>query len=106
MPQDFIKVATTGELAPGQMKLVELEGDERILLANVEGEYHAVSEVCSHAYYGLSEGDFMGEEVECPLHGSVFSVKTGEPTTPPADEPLTVYPVRIEGGDILVGPPK
>ena len=105
MPQDFIKVATTEELAPGQMKLVQLGEDERILLANVEGEYHAVSEVCTHAYYGLSEGDLMGEEVECPLHGSVFSVKSGQPLTPPADESLTVYPVRIEGGDILVGPP-
>ncbi len=104
MPEDFVKVAQTDELSPGQMKLVEL-GDERILLANLEGQYHAVSEVCTHAFVPLSEGDLTGEEVECYLHGSVFSVKTGESLGPPADVPLTVYPVRVEGNDVLIGPP-
>ena len=104
MPQDFVKAAKTDELSPGQMKLVELENDERILLANVNGEYHAVSEACTHADFALSEGDIMGKEVECPLHGSVFDVTTGGALSPPADEPLTVYPVRIEDGDILIGP--
>ena len=103
MPEDYVKVAQTDELSTGQMKLVEL-GDERILLANVEGEYHAVAEVCSHAYAPLSEGNLIGEEIECPLHGSVFNAKTGEVLSPPAGEPLTVYPVRVEGNDILVGP--
>ena len=103
MPEDFVKVAQTDELSPGQMKLVEL-GDERILLVNLEGEYHAVSEICSHAFAPLSEGDLSGEEVECPLHGSVFSVTTGETLSPPAFEALNVYPVRVEGGDILIGP--
>ena len=104
MPQDFVKVAQAGELGPGQMKLVEL-GDERILLANVGGQLHAVDEVCSHAYAPLSEGDINGVEIECPLHGSVFDVTTGQPLSPPADEGLTVYQVRVEGNDILIGPP-
>ncbi len=103
MPEDFVKVAQTEELSPGQMKLVEL-GDERILVANVDGDYFAVSEVCTHAFIPLSEGDLDGEEVECYLHGSAFSVKSGEPLTPPATEPLTVYQVRVEGSDIMVGP--
>jgi nitrite reductase/ring-hydroxylating ferredoxin subunit len=104
MPQDFVKVAQTGDLSPGQMKLVEI-GDERILLCNVEGEYHAVDDVCTHAYAPLSEGGLSGEEVECPLHGSVFSVRTGEALSPPADDTLTIYPVQVEGSDILIGPP-
>ena len=103
MPENFVKVAQTSDLSPGQMKLVEI-GDERILLSNLEGEYHAVAEVCSHAFAPLSEGDLSGEEVECPLHGSVFNAKTGEVLSPPADEGLTVYPVRVDGSDILVGP--
>ena len=104
MPEEFVKVAQTDELSPGQMKLVEL-GDERILLVNLAGEYHAVNEVCSHAYAPLSEGDLVGEEVECPLHGSVFSARTGEALSPPADESLTIYAVRVDGNDVLVGPP-
>jgi nitrite reductase/ring-hydroxylating ferredoxin subunit len=104
MPEEFVKAARTDELEPGQMKVVEL-GDERILLVNLEGSYHAVDEICSHALAPLSEGGLSGEEVECPLHGSVFNVTTGEPLSPPASEPLTVYQVRIRGNDILVGPP-
>ncbi len=103
MPENFVKVAQTGDLSPGQMKLVEI-GDERILLTNLGGEYHAVAEVCSHAFAPLSEGDLTDEEVECPLHGSVFNVKSGEVLSPPAAEALTVYTVRVEGSDILVGP--
>ena len=105
MPEDFIKAARTDELPPGQMKLVEL-GNEQILLVNLEGEYHALSESCTHAYYSLSEGDLNGEEVECGLHGSVFNLKTGEALTPPANQPLTVYSVKLEGNDIMIGPPK
>ena len=104
MPDSFVKVAQTDEISPGQMKLVEL-GDERILLVNLEGEFHAIDEVCTHAFAPLSEGGLSGEEVECPLHGGVFSVKSGEALSPPPSETLIVYPVRVEGNDILVGPP-
>ncbi len=103
MPDEFVKVAQTDELSPGEMKLIEV-GDERILLTNLDGQYHAVSEVCTHAYYALSEGFLEGEEVECALHGSLFNVKSGEVVNPPADQPLTVYPVKIDGTDILIGP--
>ena len=105
MPQDFVKAASTDELSPGQMKLVEM-GDERILLVNLEGEYHAVDEVCTHAFAPLSEGDLSGEEVECPLHGGVFSTRTGEALSPPPSDALIVYQVRVEGSDVLIGPPR
>ena len=104
MPDEFVKVAQTGDLQPGQMKTVDV-GDERILIVNVNGGYHAVEDTCSHAFAPLSEGEMSGEEVECPLHGSVFNVTTGEPLSPPASEPLTLYQVRVDGSDILVGPP-
>lgn len=104
MMDRFVKVASTSELADGEMMLVEL-GNERALLANLGGQFYAVSEVCTHAEGPLSEGFLEGEEVECPWHGSRFNVKTGENTSPPATEGLRVYPVRVEGEDILVGPP-
>ena len=104
MPQEFVKVAQTGDLAPGQMKSVQV-GDEDILVVNLDGSYHAVSDICTHAYASLGEGDLNGNEVECPLHGSAFNLTTGAPESPPANEALTVYSVRVEGNDILVGPP-
>ncbi|MFQ6030392.1 MAG: Rieske (2Fe-2S) protein [Dehalococcoidia bacterium] len=101
----FIKVAEVGELPPGEMKMVEV-GDEQILLANVAGNIYACDNVCSHAMAPLSEGELSEEQVECPLHGSVFNVITGEVTGPPADENLRLFQVTVEGQDILVGPPR
>ena len=106
MPEEFVKVAKAGQLPPGRMMLVELGLFERILLVNVNGSYHAVDELCPHSGAALSEGDLYGEVVECPLHSSMFRVKTGEVLTPPASEGLTVYQVRVEDDDILVGPPQ
>lgn len=101
--EGFTKVATRDELLPGQMKMAQVEG-EQILLANVEGNYYAINNLCSHAEGPLSEGVFEGEEVECPWHGSRFNVTTGQVVRPPAYEAQALYQVRVEGNDILVGP--
>ena len=100
----FVKVAQVSEIRPGEMISVEVD-NEQVLLANVNGNIHAVDDICSHAYASLSEGDLNGEQVECPLHGGTFSVTSGQALVPPADEPVRVYEVQIEGDDILVGPP-
>ncbi len=101
----YVKVAQLDELSPGEMMVVEV-GDDRILLANVEGNVHAIEDICSHAYASLSEGDLSGQEVECPLHGAAFDLVSGEPVSPPATENVKVYELRIEGQDILLGPAK
>ena len=101
----FVKVCQVGELSPGDMMAVEVAG-EQVLLANVDGNYHAIEDICSHAYASLSEGDLDGHQVECPLHGSSFDVTTGEPQTPPAEGSVRVYQVRIEGDDVLLAPPQ
>ena len=95
MPAEFVKVAQTSDLSPGQMKQVQV-GDELILLVNVDGAYFAMAP--------LTQGDLNGEEVECPLHGSAFSVKTGEVLSPPANESLETFSVKVDGDDILIGP--
>ena len=101
--EDFLKVAVTTDLPPGELMLVEVE-DERIALANVDGQYYAVTDECTHSRCPLSDGEMEGELLKCPCHGSQFDVRTGEVVSPPADEPLTLYTVKIEGNDILVGP--
>ena len=101
----FVKVADVGELAPGDMKVVEI-GPDQVLLVNVDGTIYALDDICSHAYASLSEGDLAGEEIECPLHGSAFNVVTGEVLTAPADENIRTFEVRIEGQDVLLGPAK
>ena len=100
----FVKVAQVSEIKPGEMMMVNLGGDQ-VLLANVNGNIHAIEDICSHAYASLSEGDLNGEEVECPLHGGAFSVVTGEALSPPADEPVRLYQIQVDGNDILIAPP-
>ena len=97
----FVKVANVGDLPADEMMLVAVD-DERVLLANVEGSYYAISDTCSHEEEPLSEGYLEASEVECPWHGSLFDVKTGANTGPPAADPTPVYPVRVEGNDIMV----
>ncbi|UCC84328.1 MAG: non-heme iron oxygenase ferredoxin subunit [Gemmatimonadota bacterium] len=99
----FTKVATTGELAPGEMISVEVNG-EQVLLCNVDGELYAVHDECTHECYPLSEGSLEGDAVVCTLHGARFSLKTGEVLAPPALVPVKTYEVRVEGEEVLVAP--
>ena len=103
--EEFVKVAQMSELTPGDMKSIKV-GNEEVLLVNVDGNIHACDDVCTHSYASLSEGDLSGAEIECPLHGALFNVTSGEVITPPATESLRIFQVRIEGDDILVGPPR
>ena len=98
----YSKVASISELATGEMKMVTFNGED-ILLANVEGRIHAVSGLCSHADASLSDGYIEANVVECPLHGSRFDLTNGKALSLPAEEPLKLYDVKIEGDDILIG---
>ena len=80
---------------------VELDG-RPICIARSQGEVFAISDICSHADVSLSEGDVEDGTVECWLHGSRFDLRTGKPTGLPATQPVPVYPVKIDGDDILV----
>ena len=104
MTQEFVRVAEVTELAPGEMKVVEC-GEDQVLLVNLDGSMYACDNICTHAGAPLNEGSLEGELVECPLHGSVFNVTNGEVVGPPAEDELRVFQVRVDGQDILVGPP-
>ena len=104
MPEDFVKAAEIGDLSPGDKKLIQIE-DEYFTLVNSDGTYYALDAECSHAYALMSYGQLHGGELMCPLHGAMFDVKTGDALSAPATRPLTVYPVKVEGNDILIGPP-
>ena len=82
---------------------VQLDG-KPICIARSQGEVFAISDICSHADVSLSEGDVEDGTIECWLHGSRFDLRTGKPLGLPATEPVAVYPVRIEGDDLLVDP--
>jgi 3-phenylpropionate/trans-cinnamate dioxygenase ferredoxin subunit len=99
---EFIKVAQTSDLAPGEKMLVEYD-EEDVGLFNIEGEFYAISDVCTHDNGPLVEGKLEGEWIICPRHGARFNVKTGQQTMP-AFAPVPLYEVKIEGDDILIAP--
>ena len=105
MADNFTRVASVSEVPPGQMIAVIADGNE-LLLANVGGQFFALSNICSHEWAYLSEGWLKEEslEVECPLHEGRFDLRSGRPTALPPDEPVPSYEVKVEGDDILVGP--
>ena len=100
----FVAIARAGELREGTMKRFDV-GGRRILLANVAGRLYAVDDTCTHEKASLSTGALKGELVKCPLHNSRFNVRTGEALEEPAEENLRTYPIREEGGRVLVGVP-
>lgn len=84
------------DIPPGGIRLVRLNS-ERIAVYNVDGNYYATSDECTHAGGPLSEGALKDNEVVCPWHDSCFNVITGEATCPPADEPVKTYRVILDG---------
>jgi len=97
----FVKVGKVEDLAPGKMMQV-IVGEQRILLANVDGRYYATDDTCTHEDASLSAGSLRGALVKCPLHGSRFDVRTGRAMEEPAEEDLKTYAVRLEGDSILI----
>ncbi|NIM28310.1 MAG: Rieske 2Fe-2S domain-containing protein [Gammaproteobacteria bacterium] len=98
---DWTDVARTDELAPGDYRVVDID-DALIAVFNIDGEYYAIEDVCTHDYETLTGGCIEGDEIVCPRHGARFNIKTGEALTPPAYEPVATLPVRVENGMVQV----
>lgn len=98
---DFVKVARTDEIGPGEARLVEVKG-RQIALFNVDGEYFAIDNMCTHEEASLAEGEVSGHEVSCPLHGAKFDIRTGEVLGPPAYDDVARFDVRVLGNDIEI----
>ncbi len=97
----FVKVTTVNEMADRPATCVEVDG-QKIALFDVDGEFYAISDTCTHRGGPLSEGERDGTEVVCPWHGARFDVKTGTVVGPPATTGVKSYPVRVTGTDILI----
>lgn len=98
---EFIKVARTDEIAPGEKKIVEVNGI-LVVIVNSDGRFFAIEDVCTHDGGPLGEGKLEGCQLICPRHGARFDVRTGEALTRPAFEAAPTYAVQVQGQDILV----
>ena len=97
----FVKVGKLDEVPPGTAKVYEVE-DRAVAVCNVNGELYAVDDVCTHDEGSLDQGELQGYEIECPRHGAIFDVRTGEVKALPAVVPIDTFKVRLQGEDIEI----
>jgi 3-phenylpropionate/trans-cinnamate dioxygenase ferredoxin subunit len=100
---DAIRIGSLADLPEGRGVRVEWD-DHRVAVFRIGDEVYAIGDRCSHAEASLSEGELFGYDVECPLHGSEFDVRTGEPGSLPAASPVPVYEVVVAGDDVYLRP--
>lgn len=101
-------VASVNDFAASTMQahtLVDSEGHQhRVLVVRMEDSFYGLGEICSHADVSLVDGTLWNDEceIECPKHGSLFSLVTGKPSTFPATKPVPVYSVVVVDGTVVV----
>ena len=98
---EWIKACNLEQVKEGQLFGL-IHDDKKILLANLKGKIHATDLICTHANADLSTGFLSEDGVRCPLHLSVFNLENGEPQNLPAENPLKVYNVKIDGNEVYV----
>lgn len=98
-------MAAAADVAPGTMLMVQVDATD-ILLVNLEGTIRAFQGICSHEYFELDKGFLTGNSLTCALHLSRFDLLSGEALDPPAELPLAMYPVLVEGGRVVLELPE
>jgi 3-phenylpropionate/trans-cinnamate dioxygenase ferredoxin component len=97
----FARACGTAEVAVGTARATVVDGVPVAVVLTDEG-WFAIHDVCSHAEVPLSNGDVDDCHIECYMHGSRFDLRTGVPDQLPATVPVPVYPISIDGDDVLV----
>ena len=96
-------VCKVRDVKPGRSRRFDVDG-HRLCVVHIGDDWYVIGDECSHEDYSLSEGDVWEDEceIECPKHGSTFSLATGDPQTLPATRPVPVYAVHVDGDDVVV----
>jgi 3-phenylpropionate/trans-cinnamate dioxygenase ferredoxin subunit len=102
MASDWVFVAEAAAIAPGHYETIDIDGTI-VAVFNVNGEFYAIEDVCTHDGTVLTSGNpIEGDEIVCPRHGARFCVRTGEALSPPAYEPTSTFPVKLDAGKVYV----
>ena len=101
---EFVKVAEAADIPEGEMKGYVIHHVE-VGIANIDGEYHAFHDCCTHQQYRLTDSFLSGDRLTCDWHGAQFDVRTGEVKALPATKPLPKFEVEVRDGEIWVAVP-
>ncbi len=100
--EGWLRACSIDEVEPGEA--VQLETSPPIAVFNVDGEWYATDDTCTHAESSLADGYIEGDVVECAFHFAKFCIRDGRALTPPATVPLRTHEVRVEDGAVWVRP--
>ena len=89
------------ELNNGERRVVDFD-DTELVIFNIDGEFYALEDICSHDGGEIASGDCENGEIICPRHGARFCIKTGQVKSPPAYEAIESFIVRVENGQIQI----
>lgn len=107
-------IGTVEEFAPSSVRRIEIPNDHAnanangeahaVAVARIGDDFYAIGDRCSHANVSLTDGTLWEDEaeLECPKHGSAFSLRTGEPQSFPATRPVAVHTVERDGNDLYL----
>src|SRR3954467_11734986 len=98
---EWTEVLHAAALGEGELRAAEADG-RPVVLARIRGEVHALGNTCAHRGGSLSEGEIVGDCVECPLHGSRFRLTDGAVERGPSAYPQPLYDVRVQDGRIAL----
>jgi nitrite reductase/ring-hydroxylating ferredoxin subunit len=96
----WVRACAIDDIEPGEAVVVDVTPP--VAVFNVDGEFLATADTCTHAESSLADGYVEGDEVECSWHMAKFCLRSGEALTLPATEPLATYATKIEGGEVFV----
>jgi len=96
------RVAAASDVPLNEVRVVACAGGRSLALSNIDGEYYAIDNVCTHDGGPLGEGRVRNGRVICPRHGAAFDAKTGRVMSLPAVKSVRAYPVTREGDDLLI----
>ncbi|MFT4564989.1 MAG: p-cumate 2,3-dioxygenase ferredoxin subunit [Gammaproteobacteria bacterium] len=100
MPE--IKAFNASDLAPNEIRQLIVDGRPPIAVYNLDGEYFATDDTCTHGDASLAEGDIDGDEIVCPFHMGTFDIRTGEACSAPCAFPLKTHTVRVDDDVIYI----
>ncbi len=95
-----VNIASASSLPSGKMIGIE-NGGKRILIANLNGQFYAIGNTCTHMGCTLSEGTLKKERVQCPCHGSTFDIRDGKVLKGPAKNPEPSFKLKVVGDQVL-----
>jgi len=92
----------TSDIGPGEILAVEVEGLGTLAIYNVDGDFFATDDFCSHGEASLADGEISGCKVICPLHMGSFDIATGKAIDAPCFIDIATFPVQVEGDGVYL----